>query len=80
MTITLDPLQEQAVLAAIRAGLFRSVDEFINAAIATLPNVAAVSALPSMPATTSRLWELRKGLSLGEVPIKELIEEGRVEL
>ena len=36
----------------------------------------------SRPATArtarrSRLWDLRKGLSLGDTPIKSLIEEGR---
>jgi hypothetical protein len=25
----------------------------------------------------SRLWELREGLSLGDISIRELIEEGR---
>jgi hypothetical protein len=29
------------------------------------------------PARESRLWELRQGLALGELTIKELIEEGR---
>ena len=29
------------------------------------------------PARKSRLWELRKGLSLGETSIKSLLEEGR---
>ena len=76
MTIQLKPVQEQAINAAIRAGAFRSVDEFMDTAIAILPN----SPLPEASAATrrkSRLWELREGLSLGNVPIKELIEEGR---
>jgi hypothetical protein len=30
-----------------------------------------------MPARKSRLWELREDLALGDVSIKELIEEGR---
>jgi Arc/MetJ-type ribon-helix-helix transcriptional regulator len=76
MTITLKQNQEEAVLNAIRAGMFRSVDEFIDAAIAILPDVPAPgTAAP--PTRKSRLRELTQGLSLGELSIKELIEEGR---
>jgi hypothetical protein len=76
MTIQLKPVQEQAINAAIPAGAFRSVDEFMDTAIAILPNSPA----PDSPAASprkSRLWELRAGLSLGDLSIKELIEEGR---
>lgn len=76
MTIQLKPGQEQAINAAIRAGAFRSVDEFMDTAIATLPN-SPVADAPAAAPRKSRLWELRKGLSLGDLPIKELIEEGR---
>jgi hypothetical protein len=62
---------------AIRAGTFRSVDEFIEAAIATLPSYTIASEPPPTPPQRSRLWELREGLDLGDVSIKELIEEGR---
>ena len=75
-TITLSHNQEQAVLNAIRAGMFRSVDEFMDAAIAILPNAPAPAA-SAPPARKSRLRELTKGLALGELSIKELIEEGR---
>ena len=76
MTIQLKPGQEQAINAAIRAGAFRSVDEFMDTAIATLPNSPVADAAAAAP-RKSRLWELRKGLSLGDLPIQELIEEGR---
>jgi Arc/MetJ-type ribon-helix-helix transcriptional regulator len=76
MTITLQPDQERAIEEAIRAGAFRSVDEFIDAAIAILPNTAAAEPA-AMPARKSRLWELREGLALGDLSIKDLIEEGR---
>lgn len=36
MTIDLTPRQEQAIHAAILAGKFRSVEEFIDSALATL--------------------------------------------
>ena len=74
MNITLQPEQERAIERAIRSGAIRSVDEFIDAAIATLP----VSAEPAdLKPRKSGLWELRQGLILGETSIKELIEEGR---
>ena len=76
MTIQLKPGQEQAINAAIRAGAFRSVDEFMDTAIAILPNSPALDA-PQSAHRKSRLWELRDGLSLGDLTIKELIEEGR---
>jgi len=76
MTIQLKPGQEQAINAAIRAGAFRSVDEFMDTAIAILPNSVTPDAAP-VARRKSRLWELREGLSLGNLTIKELIEEGR---
>lgn len=76
MTITLQPDQERAIQEAIRAGTFRSVDEFIETAIATLPNYL-IAEPPHAPPRRSRLWDLREGLALGELSIKELIEEGR---
>jgi Arc/MetJ-type ribon-helix-helix transcriptional regulator len=75
MTITLQPEQERAIQAAISRGDFRSVDEFIDAAIATLANAAAECEQHHQ--RKSRLWELRQGLSLGDISIKELIEQGR---
>jgi len=78
MTITLQPDQERAIEDAIRAGAFRSVDEFINAAIATLPNRAITAEPAHTPARKLRLWELREGLALGELSIKDLIDGGRL--
>ena len=77
MTITLNQNQEETVLNAIRAGMFRSVDEFMDAAIAILPNAPGPGAT-APPPRKSRLRELTRGLALGELSIKELIEEGRV--
>ena len=77
MTITLQPDQERAIEEAIRAGAFRSVDEFIETAIATLPSYTIAAEPPHTPPRRSRLWELREGLALGGISIKELIEEGR---
>ena len=77
MTIILEPDQERAIEDAIRTGAFRSVHEFIDAAIATLPNHPVAAEPVCAPARKSRLWELREGLALGDLSIKDLIEEGR---
>jgi hypothetical protein len=53
------------------------VYEFIEAAIATLPNRPAAAEPVEAPARKSRLWELREGLALGDLSIRDLIEEGR---
>jgi Arc/MetJ-type ribon-helix-helix transcriptional regulator len=77
MTIELSPGQEQAIQNAIKAGAFRSVDEFMDAAIASLPNTQAVAVPSNTAPRKSRLWELRQGLSLGDITIEQLINEGR---
>jgi Arc/MetJ-type ribon-helix-helix transcriptional regulator len=71
------PDQERAIEEAVRIGAFRSVDEFIGAAIAALPNHTLAAEPARTPPRKSRLWELREGLTLGELSIKDLIEEGR---
>jgi Arc/MetJ-type ribon-helix-helix transcriptional regulator len=76
MTIDLQPHQEQAIQRAISSGAFRSIDEFIDTAIALLPPSKIAEPSGEAP-RKSRLWDLREGLSLGDVPIRELIEEGR---
>lgn len=48
MTITLLPHQEQAIEAAINAGVIRSAEELIDSAIALLPSSPA--AKPTKPA------------------------------
>jgi hypothetical protein len=46
MTITLLPHQEQAIEAAIHSGVIRSVEEFLDSAIAQLPR-------PTTPKSTA---------------------------
>jgi hypothetical protein len=53
------------------------VEEFIDTAIALLPNSPVSDEPPAASPHKSRLWELREGLSLGDLSIQELIEEGR---
>lgn len=79
MTITLTPSQERVIEEAIRAGLVRSVDEFIEAAIEALPHPAdrAFDAEKARKAV-ERIRELRKGVKLERdgMSIRELAHLG----
>jgi Arc/MetJ-type ribon-helix-helix transcriptional regulator len=62
MTITLQPHQEQAIEAAIRSGRFRSVDEFIDDAIAHLPEPVAGNTHVAKAGDLVELFEPVRGL------------------
>ncbi len=64
MTITLTPEQERAIQGAIQAGLVRSVDEFIVAAIEALPHRVSGFDKEAAQAAVARIRELRKGVRL----------------
>jgi hypothetical protein len=51
------------------------VDEFLNTAIALLAETPSHPA--AKPGRKSRLWDLRKDLTLGDLSVKDLIAEGR---
>ena len=72
VTLNLPPEIEQAFLAEARAeGL--SLDEWVSDVLLKRASRKEGSPTPRR----SRLWELREGLTLGDVSIKELIAEGR---
>lgn len=80
MTIHLSPEQERAIQQAIKKGFVRSVDEFIDKAIALLPQ-----ATPAKDQSgNSRLEAVRRmeefaekyHLSLGEPITRKLMHEG----
>src|SRR5437763_98445 len=72
VTLNLPPDVERAFLAEARAkGI--SLDEWVRE---ILISRAASGQGPSRP-RRSRLWELRKDLTLGDISIRELIAEGR---
>lgn len=77
MTIKLSPEQERALQEAIKSGLIRSVDEFIDAAIATLspPKNHSES---SRQVAVRRMEEFAEEfhLSLGEPITRQLLHEG----
>jgi len=79
MTITLKPNQERAIQDAIRAGVVRSVDQFIDSAIEALPHRQPTKFDPERaPEAGARIRELRKGVRLdrGGVSIRELAHLG----
>jgi Arc/MetJ-type ribon-helix-helix transcriptional regulator len=65
MTITLTPGQERVIEEAIRTGLVRSVDEFIEAAIESLPHhLEHAFDIEKAREAGERIRELRKGVKL----------------
>jgi len=78
MTIKLKPEQEQAVRDAIQSGLFRSVDEFIDNAIAGLPHHLTPPGAANRKEAVRRMEEFgdQHRLSLGEPVTRRLVHEG----
>ncbi len=78
MHITLKPDQEVVIQAAIRAGLIRSIDEFIDTAIEALPRCEAGFDKEKARLAGARIREIRKGvrLDLQGLSIRELAHAG----
>ncbi len=74
MTIELKPEHQRVIDRAIQSGAYHDPGEVISAALEMLAE--DIKDGDSQP-RKSRLWELREGLSLGDISIRELIEEGR---
>ena len=77
MTIKLTPEQEQAIQNAIKNGVVRSVDEFIDTAIALLPQ-GKDQTHSSRQAAVRGMEEVGETyhLSLGEPITRKLLHEG----
>ena len=80
LTLTLDHHGEEFVAAHLRTGRYRSAEEVVSRALETL----AEKEPPAAPARTMTAAEavadiraLRKGITLGGLRIKDLINEGR---
>ena len=74
MTIELKPEHQRLIDRAIQSGAYKYPSEVISAALDRLAEDLHDGNDQPRP---SRLWELREGLSLGDISIRELIEEGR---
>ena len=80
MPLTLGPHSEQMVAAQLRTGRYHPPEEVVTRALETL----AEKEPPSAPTRTmtpaeavADIRELRKGVTLGGLRIKDLIDEGR---
>jgi len=80
LTLTLGPHGEQLVAAHLRTGRYHSPEEVVTRALETL----AEKESPTMPTrrmtpaeAVADIRELRKGVTLGGLRIKDLIDEGR---
>ena len=80
LTLTLDPHGEQLVAACLSSGRYCSPQEVVIRALETLAEKEA----PTEPGRTmtpseavADIRELRRGVTLGGLRIKDLIDEGR---
>jgi hypothetical protein len=80
LTLTLDHHGEQLVAAHLRTGRYHSAEEVVTHALETLagkepPGTPTRTMTPAEAVADIR--ELRKGVTLGGLRIKDLINEGR---
>ena len=80
LTLNLDPHGEQLVAAHLLTGRYHSPEEVVTRALETL----AEKEPPAGPTRTmtpaeavADIRELRKGVTLGGIRIKDLVNEGR---
>ncbi|MGO9269984.1 MAG: type II toxin-antitoxin system ParD family antitoxin [Terriglobia bacterium] len=78
MTLTLDPHGEQLVAAHLRTGRYQSPEEVVTRALETLAEKEPPANEPTKTAAeaVADIRELRKGVTLGGMRIKDLITEG----
>ena len=80
LTLTLDSRGEQLIAAHLRSGQYDSPEELVNHALDALTDhetsAAAVKNMTPEEAVDDIL-ELRRGLSLGGLRVKDMIDEGR---
>jgi len=79
LTLTLDPHGEQLVTAHLRTGRYQSAEEVVTRALEKLAENEPPAPAPTMtPAeAVADIRELRKGITLRGLKIKDLINEGR---
>jgi hypothetical protein len=80
LTLTLDTHGEELIAEHLRSGLYHSPEEVVTRALETLAakEPPAVSTGTMSPAeAVADIRELRRGVTLGGLRIKDLINEGR---
>ena len=76
MTINLKPETERLVREEFESGRVRSVDELIIEGVQALRALKRAAGSQHYQAAAARLRELRKGVTLGALRIKDLAHEG----
>jgi Arc/MetJ-type ribon-helix-helix transcriptional regulator len=78
MTITLKPETERLINEELKSGHYKDAEEVIQRALQTLhaTHQAAPSKVQECQEAAVRICELRKGVILGGLKIKDLIHEG----
>jgi hypothetical protein len=80
LTLTLDSHGEELIAAHLRSGLYRSPEEVVTRALETLaanePDAVSTGKM-SPAAAVADIRELRRGITLGGLRIKDLINDGR---
>lgn len=80
-TIRLTPLGEALLQKQLEKGAYRSPEEVVERALESLETNSdrsrAATSKKSVAEAVDDLLELREGLTLGGLKIKELIQEGR---
>jgi len=74
----LKPSHERLVQEALKSGRYHDVDEFLDEALsAWKTNEAGRYDLKKAQAAAASIGELRKGVTLGGLKIKDLVAEGQ---
>jgi Arc/MetJ-type ribon-helix-helix transcriptional regulator len=79
LTLTLDPRGERLIAAHLRTGRYHSPEEVVTRALETLAEKDPPGAARKRTAAeaVAHIRESRKGVTLGGLKIKDLINEGR---
>ena len=81
LTLNLDPHGEQLVAAHLRSGRYHSPEEVVTRALEALaekePPTAPAARTMTPAEAVADIRELRKGVTLGGLRIRDLINEGR---
>jgi Arc/MetJ-type ribon-helix-helix transcriptional regulator len=79
LTLTLDPHGEELVAAHLRTGRYPSAEEVVTRALETLAENEPLTNERKKTAVeaVADIRELRKGVTLSSIKIRDLIDEGR---
>jgi Arc/MetJ-type ribon-helix-helix transcriptional regulator len=79
MTITLKPETERLINEELKRGHYKDAEEVIQRALQTLHAIhqATLSKVQECQEAAARIPELRQGVTLGGLKVKDLIHEGR---